>query len=267
MTHSSPSHPPAIFSTIPKLIALTGAGGKTSIMFWLASVIKERGKRVITTTTTKMFMPESGDVILQKDSPNFLNKLDSVLTDHHSATVAFEYDNQSKKLIGLSLEAISSILHSNIADCILVEADGAARKPLKAPNDHEPVIPQETAVCIGVMGLDAVYSPLSKDTVHRHDLFSKLTGRKLGEAITSSDLITLATSSHGLFQYCPPSSQRYVFLNKIDLPNALNAATDIHSALGKHPSKLAWFACSASNKKAFNISNMHTELNIVAEAK
>ncbi|SIN74560.1 selenium cofactor biosynthesis protein YqeC [Halodesulfovibrio marinisediminis] len=265
MTCCSPPHPSAIFPTIPKLITLTGAGGKTSIIYWLASVIKEKSKRVIITTTTKMFMPDSGAVILQHDSSDFFAELNSALKLHTTVTVASRYDHELKKLIGLSQETISTIHQSNITDCILVEGDGAARKPLKAPNDNEPVIPHETEVCIGVMGLDAVYSPLTNVTVHRHELFSKLTGLQKGESITPSDLITLATSQHGLFQYCPPSCQRYVLLNKIDLPEAADTVAEIYSELDLKQSSPTWIACSARKRKAFNISDMHTLLTIVGD--
>jgi hypothetical protein len=43
------------------LIAITGAGGKTSTMYSLASELAQRGKRVITTTTTQIFYPEPGE--------------------------------------------------------------------------------------------------------------------------------------------------------------------------------------------------------------
>lgn len=252
----------AVFPTVPKLITLTGAGGKTSIMFWIASAIKDTGKRVITTTTTKMFLPESGEVILQEDSSDFLADITSALATHSIVTVASRYDAQTKKLIGVSTKVISTLLRSNLADCILVEGDGAARKPLKAPNQNEPVIPAETEVCIGVMGLDAVYSPLTKDTVHRHELFTELTGRSYGETISPSDLITLAASPNGLFQYCPASSQKYVFLNKIDLRNTLEVVENIHSELSQHRTDITWLACAAQHKKIFNIADTQTELVI-----
>lgn len=253
-----------LFPTLPQLITLTGAGGKTSIMFWIASAVKEMGKRVITTTTTKMFFPESGEVILQADASDFLAEIASALEIHSTVTVASRYDAQLQKLIGISPEDISMLLHSKLADCILVEGDGAARKPLKAPNQHEPVIPAETDVCIGVMGLDALYAPLSSDTVHRHELFTKLTGRGYGENITPADLIALATSPKGLFQHCPATSQKYVFLNKMDIPNTLELVETIHSKQSQHPTDTTWLACTAQHRKIFNISDTQTEVVITS---
>ena len=39
------------------LISLCGAGGKTSTLFWLAEYFYKQGKKVLITTTTRMFLP------------------------------------------------------------------------------------------------------------------------------------------------------------------------------------------------------------------
>ena len=44
-----------------------------------------------------------------------------------------------------------------IAQVVLVEADGAKGKPCKVPADFEPVIPDECDIVIGVMGMDALF--------------------------------------------------------------------------------------------------------------
>ena len=43
----------------PAVISVVGAGGKTSLLFWLAEVLRASGRRVLITTTTHMFMPVS----------------------------------------------------------------------------------------------------------------------------------------------------------------------------------------------------------------
>ena len=50
-----------------------------------------------------------------------------------------------------------------LADYIINEADGAARKPIKAPNATEPVIPTSTTLIVAVVGVDALNSPLSQE--------------------------------------------------------------------------------------------------------
>ena len=55
------------------------------------------------------------------------------------------------------------------ADRIVVEADGAARRPMKYPAVWEPVIPQYTDRVLVIAGLTALDRPL-REVCHRADL-------------------------------------------------------------------------------------------------
>ena len=46
-----------------RVIALTGGGGKTSVMFRLADELADMGKTVIVTTTTHIFNPPDRNVV------------------------------------------------------------------------------------------------------------------------------------------------------------------------------------------------------------
>ncbi|WP_290918500.1 selenium cofactor biosynthesis protein YqeC [Halodesulfovibrio sp.] len=233
-----------IFPVPPTMITLIGAGGKTSIMYWLAQHFSKAGKRIIVTTTTKMFPPKNGTTVLQKHSPDFFTEINNALTSYPLVTVAESFNPDCKKLIGLSKQTISKLCQAGIADCILVEADGAARKPLKAPNTREPVIPAETNICIGVMGLDAVFSPLTEENVHRSVLFSKCTECMPETQILPEHLIALADHPNGLFQFCPSTASRYVFLNKADLTGAKHIINDLRSQLRNANGAPSWYSCS-----------------------
>ena len=76
-----------------------------------------------------------------------------------------------------------SCTRKRLFDFILVEADGAKRKPIKAPADYEPVIPSSTTLVIGVIGLDALGKAIDEETIHRCELFCSLTGKKAGNTI------------------------------------------------------------------------------------
>ena len=41
-----------------RTISVVGAGGKTTLIYRLAEELKEKGLRVLITTTTKMYVPE-----------------------------------------------------------------------------------------------------------------------------------------------------------------------------------------------------------------
>ncbi len=111
---------------------------------------------------------------------------------------------------------IDELYASGWFDCILVEADGAKRKPIKAPADYEPVIPKSTTAVIGVIGLDCLGKAVSEENIHRCGLFCACTGRKPGEMIDRESIIRLIMAENGLFKSAPAASRKIVLLNKAD---------------------------------------------------
>lgn len=97
---------------------------------------------------------------------------------------------------------------------VLVEADGSKRLPIKAPAEHEPVVPAETALTIGVLGLDALGWPMDERTVHRPERFAAVTGCLPGAAIGWDHVVALARHPEGLFTGA--RGARVVLLNKVD---------------------------------------------------
>ena len=124
----------------------------------------------------------------------------------------------------------------------LVEADGAARKPLKAPAAHEPVLPEPLGCCVAVVGLDSVGQPLDDGHVHRSALVCAAAGQEPGSPVTPATLACLVEHPEGLFRNCPAGCRRLVFANKGDGPGALDAASEA-AALSR---SVAWFAGSAA---------------------
>ncbi|NDV24297.1 selenium cofactor biosynthesis protein YqeC [Desulfovibrio sp. JC022] len=242
-----------------RLITLTGAGGKTSLSHWLGSLLKANRKRVITTTTTKILPPSRGHIVLKADGPDFINRVRTAFTAVSGITVARDYDPDSGKLLGISRETVSELLDAELADVILVEGDGAARKPLKAPAGHEPVIPVESDLCIGVMGIDAVYRTMSKGCVHRSEIFSAVSGTKTGDVIRPRHLIRLAESRMGLFKGSPAGCAKAVFLNKTDSPGGMELAAEFTRLLARTnwtatgSPDIKWFAGSVHNREIFTL--------------
>ena len=65
-----------------RVIALTGGGGKTSVMFRLADELADMGKTVIVTTTTHIFNPPGrnvGETDCAEDAAKRLERNGSVL--------------------------------------------------------------------------------------------------------------------------------------------------------------------------------------------
>lgn len=187
------------------LISLIGGGGKTSLMFRLAHEIAASGKCVISTTTTRILPPppeDSESIILEEETETLIARLGESFRRYRHVTVARSHPD-ADKLKGLLPEALDLIHRLKLADYIVNEADGAACKPLKAPNLTEPVIPSSTSVVVAVVGVEVVGKPLLPENAFRIEQISHLTGLKEGELITTEAVSLLLTHPRGIIQHAP----------------------------------------------------------------
>ncbi len=200
-------------------ISLVGAGGKTSLMYLLARSLSASGHRVITTTTTKILEPgpdETPCLSLGEAHESVLEKVD---VNRH-VTVASQRLTDGK-LQGIPSRQVDKLWESGRVDYLIVEADGAARRPLKAPAPHEPVIPASTGLVVALVGADGFDARLSEETVFRSQIFSRLTGLTQGERVTYQAISLMLTHRDGLTRGAPSSARIVPFVNKVDLDEGL----------------------------------------------
>jgi probable selenium-dependent hydroxylase accessory protein YqeC len=205
----------------PGIVSIVGAGGKTTLLFRLAKELAKARKTVLSTTTTKIFHPapaQSAHVIIDTDPAEMIRQADCFHADALHITAGAGFDETNGKLLGYPPEVISFLWETGRFQWILIEADGAAGKPLKAPAAHEPVIPAETTVLIAVIGLDAVGEPLTEEWVFRSHLYAQRTGCSPGKAITPESICEILTHPEGIMKGCPVNAGRFVFLNKAQTP-------------------------------------------------
>jgi probable selenium-dependent hydroxylase accessory protein YqeC len=202
---------------VARVVAIVGAGGKTGCMFALAPLFAQQGETVATTTTTRIRPPEPARSpgVLYWDGSNPA-ALREAFSDQRTLTIARGLDEPKNKLVGIDPEHVCRLAASGLVDRVLVEADGAREKPLKAPAAHEPVIPDCSGVCIAVMGADAIGLPLDESRVFRAELAAGLAHMNLGDPVGARLLARLADHPRGLFQGSPPDCRRVVLVNKMD---------------------------------------------------
>jgi probable selenium-dependent hydroxylase accessory protein YqeC len=124
---------------------------------------------------------------------------------------------ESGKVEGIGPDQANDLFQETILDYLIVEADGAAGRPVKAPAEHEPVIPSSATVVVSVAGLEAMGKPVDEETVFRPDRFEQVTGLSRGDRITPEALARLYSSPDGLFRGSPFTARQVAFLNKCDL--------------------------------------------------
>lgn len=208
--------------SIPTIIALVGAGGKTSLLFWLSLYFKKLGLKVLCTTTTAMHRPDPSQydhLVIHHEFTQLL----TVLNQSPKATVTYcatSYTASTGKVKGLSPNDVNRIGAHHIFDVILVEADGAKGLPIKAPDDHEPCIPDTASVVVAVVGVEILFQPAKPDQIHRWASFSALTQCEAHHTIDTSTMLALIGEPDGLFKRTPCQSHRVMAFNKLDLPHA-----------------------------------------------
>jgi probable selenium-dependent hydroxylase accessory protein YqeC len=78
-----------------------------------------------------------------------------------------------------------------------------------------------------VIGIDALGLPLQEENVFRSEIFSQITGLKLGEKIGIEALTLLICHPKGLFKEVPPGCRRHLFINKVEDSNSIEIAEEL----------------------------------------
>jgi probable selenium-dependent hydroxylase accessory protein YqeC len=219
------------------VISLVGAGGKTRLMFRLAQELSAEGATVLTTTTTRIFMPAEGQsrcVILADTAETILERAAQKLNEYRHITAAAGLNADPGKLVGLTPETVDRLRASQVFDWIIVEADGAAGRPIKAPAEHEPVIPSCTGWLVGMVGLRALGTPLTEQWVFRSEIFSRITGLSRGADVNAEAIAALLAHRQGIMQAAPDRCRRLAFLNQADTLDGRAAGTRICKLLERH---------------------------------
>jgi probable selenium-dependent hydroxylase accessory protein YqeC len=222
-----------------EIVSLVGGGGKTTLMFALARELASGEESVITTTTTRILEPSPADtplLLLEADEERLLQALLKNLDKYRHITLASEKQS-SGKLKGVSPELVTRLAELELVSYIIVEADGAAQKSLKAPNTSEPAIPRNTSLVIPIVGIDAIGCRLTEADVFRPEIVAELLGLPLGEVISARDIASLLTHPQGIIKGSPAQARIIPFINKVDLDEGLSKGRDLAAEIlaKEHP--------------------------------
>jgi molybdenum cofactor cytidylyltransferase len=204
-------------------VAFVGAGGKSSAMFALA---KQFDSPALITTSTHLSLTQanSGDMRFVLGNRLDLNTLSESVLD---GVIVVTGPNQSEdRVTGLNdemLQTLSDFAREKSLP-LLIEADGARLRALKAPAEHEPAIPDFVDAVVVTAGLSALDKPLTEEVVHRPERYAELSGLRIGDEITQQALASVLQHSVGGQKNIPRRSRRIVLLNQADTPELEAAA-------------------------------------------
>ncbi|MBE3067324.1 MAG: putative selenium-dependent hydroxylase accessory protein YqeC [Chloroflexi bacterium] len=209
-------------------LALVGAGGKTTALYQLARELTLSGGRrqakpeaegpVVVAATTHLHIDQIklADSHWKGGKPEDLAGLEENLGGVMLVTGPVDGDRTT----GLSPDLCSWLREvcasRNLP--LLIEADGSRQRPLKAPADPEPAIPEFIETVVVVAGLTGLGKPLTEEFVHRPEIFARLSGLKMRETITLKALSRLLVHPAGGLKNIPLQARRIVLLNQADTP-------------------------------------------------
>ena len=213
-----------------EVISLAGAGGKTSLMFALGNELSAGRKGTLLTTTTKIWEPAP--------SPSFALFLSEQISEikkwvlqnlgKYPYLVIARKRLDDGKLQGILPEWSEELLSLTDVSSIVVEADGAAGRSLKAPREGEPVLPNNTTLLVPVVGIDVLSRPLDEQYVFRSQIAARILNAAMGTGVTEEMVGRLLTE---LIKNRPEKARVIPFINKTDLPGGLEKARNLAAHL------------------------------------
>jgi probable selenium-dependent hydroxylase accessory protein YqeC len=215
-----------------ELVCFVGAGGKTGLMHQLLAECAQQGARVLVTTSTKMFKSQLTDccrLYLEQDEDKLRRKL--IDASASERVLAAAEGLIANKVIGLSREAIDRLYISGVFDFILVEADGARGRALKAPASFEPQVPERTTCVAVVAGVDVLGKPLTEEYVHRHYIAAELAKQRVGTPVTAETILSVFKYYLLLLNRLSSGLRVIPVLNKADDQYAQHKAKNIARVL------------------------------------
>ncbi len=172
----------------PRVVGVIGSGGKTSLLTLLVRELTAHGSRVLVTTTTQVYpFPDLPMV----DDPA---RLPAAFQEHAAVFLgrALEEDG---KLTGPESLDLGDLRGQ--ADRVLVEGDGARRRPLKVHRPHDPVLPPQVDLAIMVLGASALGERASEETVHRLHKAPTHWNLRPGATLDAATVARMATDAEG----------------------------------------------------------------------
>jgi molybdenum cofactor cytidylyltransferase len=194
------------------VVAFVGAGGKTATMINLGRELQQAGWRVLATTTAAIeedqlsMMPH----VMPFDADHA--EMSDALSEH--GFVFLRAMVSKGRVYGPAPQWTRRILDNVDSDVLLIEADGAAGMPLKAPYDDEPYIPEEATLVIPIASLGALDKPLDDEHVYNPQAMVDKYGFYPGSRVRSPWIAQVLRDDELGLRGVPETARVIAFLNE-----------------------------------------------------
>lgn len=194
------------------VVAFIGAGGKTSTLIGLGHELAEIGWRVLATTTAFIHQDQLNllPCALRYDSGH--EAISSALTEHHF--VFLHGDIIDGMVYGCPQPYIRQLMDTIDSDVLLVKADFADSRLMKAPLENEPLIPADTSLVIPVASLSVLGQPFDDEHVYNLKAIHARYGFPMDKPIKSPWLAQVLRDETLGLRGVPEGRRIVAFLNR-----------------------------------------------------
>lgn len=198
------------------VIAAAGAGGKKTVLYALACQFP--GRVGITTTVNCPLPPGAwkGEVIIGPEA----GLIDSIRARLRPAgRVFFAQPGKRETLVsGVTPSLITQIRRERLFEVLLVKADGARRKLIKAPKEGEPDYPPATDLVLYLVSAHAFGRKPEAGIAHRPEILAKVAGLPTDASIGPEHMARLLSSESGALKGLTPETRVIPIINRADTP-------------------------------------------------
>jgi probable selenium-dependent hydroxylase accessory protein YqeC len=223
-----------------RVATFVGAGGKSSGMRAVATMLSRRGLRARIITTTRIGVEEFSQfpVALVRRQADILDSLASEQPVQVISTGILG----NEKHQGVEPAVIERMrLPPDLV--LLVEGDGSRRMPMKAPLPHEPVIPGNSDIVFAFMGASAFDLSVDSRSCYNPEGVLALVGREKA-VFDAATLALLAGDPQGCRKGVRRGMAFHLVVNQGDLedkrPTANDLLADARRTHGISSTLLSW---------------------------
>ncbi len=215
-----------------EVVSLVGGGGKTTTLARLTGELRARGLRALATTTTKVGVPGPADPLRLHCAATYARaralaaRVAAAQDPGSGVPVLVRRQLSAEKAAGVPAAWLEQLWALALLDALVVEADGAARKPVKAPAPWEPVVPHCTTVFVAVLGLSCLGEVVAQ-AGFRVEHIVACTGLAPDSRFEPAGLARLLTAPAGLAKGWGGGARAVAFLNQAEGEQRRAAAREV----------------------------------------
>lgn len=198
----------------PGQVAVVGSGGKTSLLAALAAELARGGRPVVVSTTTRIYPPQAGQGGLWTPTAGEFSLAGLERRLKAGAPLYLTSPPDARGKLPPPPPEVLDTLCTRPGLYLLLEADGAAGRPLKGWAPWEPVVPEDACLLVVVAGMSGLGRPLHPRWVHRPERFAAAAGLRPGEEITPPALARVLAGPAGPLKARPAKARTALVLSQ-----------------------------------------------------